>query len=104
MVRQIVPLFFTMDIPATLAYYKEKLGFECLGTWHDPPVYAIVAVPRAASSKLSVRSCCSSRARVQPTAKRTAISRRLAEARVNSRLAIFAQAIRSTSATTPIST
>ena len=32
-----------MDIPATLAYYKEKLGFECLGTWHDPPVYAIVA-------------------------------------------------------------
>ena len=43
MVRQIAPLFFTMDIPATLAYYKEKLGFECLGTWHDPPVYAIVA-------------------------------------------------------------
>ena len=24
-------------------YYKEKLGFECLGTWQDPPVYAIVA-------------------------------------------------------------
>jgi hypothetical protein len=43
MVRQIAPLFFTMDIPATLAYYKEKLGFECLGTWRDPPVYAIVA-------------------------------------------------------------
>jgi len=43
MVRQIAPLFFTMDIPATLAYYKEKLGFECLGTWQDPPVYAIVA-------------------------------------------------------------
>jgi uncharacterized glyoxalase superfamily protein PhnB len=35
-----------MDIPATLAYYKEKLGFECLGTWHDPPVYAIVARDR----------------------------------------------------------
>ena len=32
-----------MDIPATLAYYKDKLGFECLGTWQDPPVYAIVA-------------------------------------------------------------
>src|ERR1700722_3792437 len=32
-----------MDIPATLAYYKDKLGFECRGTWHDPPVYAIVA-------------------------------------------------------------
>jgi uncharacterized glyoxalase superfamily protein PhnB len=43
MVRQIAPLFFTMDIPATLAYYKEKLGFACLGTWQDPPVYAIVA-------------------------------------------------------------
>ena len=43
MVRQIAPQFFTMDIPATLAYYKEKLGFECLGTWQDPPVYAIVA-------------------------------------------------------------
>ena len=43
MVRQIAPVFFTMDIPATLAYYREKLGFECLGTWLDPPVYAIVA-------------------------------------------------------------
>ena len=43
MIRQIVPLFFTMDIPATLAYYKDKLGFDCLGTWRDPPIYAIVA-------------------------------------------------------------
>jgi uncharacterized glyoxalase superfamily protein PhnB len=43
MIRQIVPVFFTMDIPATLAYYTEKLGFECLGTWQDPPVYGIVA-------------------------------------------------------------
>ncbi len=43
MVRQIAPLFFTEDIPTTLAYYKNKLGFECLGTWHNPPVYAIVA-------------------------------------------------------------
>ena len=32
-----------MDIPSTLAFYKDKLGFECLGTWQDPPVYAIVA-------------------------------------------------------------
>jgi uncharacterized glyoxalase superfamily protein PhnB len=46
MVRQIAPLFFAMDIPATLAYYREKLGFECLGTWHDPPVYAILARDR----------------------------------------------------------
>lgn len=43
MIRQVAPVFFTIDIPATLAYYKEKFGFECLGTWHDPPVYAIVA-------------------------------------------------------------
>jgi uncharacterized glyoxalase superfamily protein PhnB len=43
MIRQIVPLFFTTNIPATVAYYRNKLGFECLGTWQDPPVYAIVA-------------------------------------------------------------
>ena len=43
MIRQIAPLFFTTDIPVTLAYYKDKLGFECLGTWQEPPVYAIVA-------------------------------------------------------------
>jgi uncharacterized glyoxalase superfamily protein PhnB len=43
MIRQIAPQFFTTDIPATLAYYKHRLGFECTGTWLDPPVYAIVA-------------------------------------------------------------
>jgi uncharacterized glyoxalase superfamily protein PhnB len=43
MIRQIAPQFFTANIPATLAYYKDKLGFECLGTWQEPPVYAIVA-------------------------------------------------------------
>lgn len=43
MIRQIAPQFFTTDIPNTLAYYKDKLGFDCLGTWQDPPVYAIVA-------------------------------------------------------------
>ncbi len=48
MLRQIVPLFFTTDLPSTLAYYKDKLGFECLGTWSDPPVYAIVARDRHA--------------------------------------------------------
>ena len=48
MIRQIVPVFFTMDIPRTLAFYKDKLGFDCLGTWLDPPVYAIVARDRHA--------------------------------------------------------
>jgi len=42
MIRQIAPQFFTTDIPATVAFHKEKLGFECWGTWQDPPVYAIV--------------------------------------------------------------
>ena len=41
--RQIAPQFFTTDIPGTVAYYKANLGFECLGTWQDPPAYAIVA-------------------------------------------------------------
>jgi len=43
MIRQIAPQFFTTDMKTTLQYYEEKLGFECLGTWHDPPEYAIVA-------------------------------------------------------------
>ena len=46
MIRQIAPLFFTMDIPAMLAYYRDRLGFECLGMWQHPPVYAIVARDR----------------------------------------------------------
>lgn len=43
MIRQIAPQFFTTDLAATLAYYRDALGFDCLGTWHDPPVYAIVS-------------------------------------------------------------
>ena len=43
MIRQIAPQFFTTDMGATLAYYRDKLGFACVGTWADPPVYAIVA-------------------------------------------------------------
>jgi uncharacterized glyoxalase superfamily protein PhnB len=43
MIRQIAPQFFTTDLRATLAYYTDTLGFECVSTWHDPPVYAIVA-------------------------------------------------------------
>ena len=38
MIRQIAPQFFTIDMAATLMYYSGKLGFECLGTWQDPPV------------------------------------------------------------------
>jgi len=43
MFRQIAPVFFTTDIPRNLAYYRGKLGFECLSTWQDSPVYAILA-------------------------------------------------------------
>jgi hypothetical protein len=43
MIRQIAPQFFTTDIRGTVAYYEDKLGFQCLGTWQDPPVYAVVA-------------------------------------------------------------
>ena len=43
MIRQIAPQFFTTDLQSTLAYYANQLGFECLGTWQAPPVYAIVA-------------------------------------------------------------
>ncbi len=43
MIRQIAPQFFTTNMRATVAYYKDKLGFQCVGTWQDPPVYAIVA-------------------------------------------------------------
>ena len=43
MIRRIAPQFFSTDISRTLAYYKDKLGFECTGAWQDPPVYAIVA-------------------------------------------------------------
>ncbi len=43
MIRQIIPLFFTRDIPSTIGWYEAKLGFKCLGTWQEPPVYAIIA-------------------------------------------------------------
>src|SRR5215470_16830551 len=43
MISRIAPQFFSTDIARTLAYYKVKLGFECVSTWQDPQVYAIVA-------------------------------------------------------------
>lgn len=43
MILQIAPQFLSTNIPPTIAYYGDKLGFQCLGTWQDPPVYAIVA-------------------------------------------------------------
>jgi uncharacterized glyoxalase superfamily protein PhnB len=43
MIRQIAPQFFTTNMAATLTYYRDQLGFTCIGTWQDPPSYAIVA-------------------------------------------------------------
>jgi|SRR5215813_14450337 len=43
MIRRIAPQFFSLDILGTLAYYERKLGFKCISTWQDSPVYAIVA-------------------------------------------------------------
>ena len=43
MIRRIAPVFFTCDIPRSIAYYENELGFQSLGTWQDPPVYAIIA-------------------------------------------------------------
>lgn len=43
MIRLIAPIFFTTNIPATIAYYRDKLGFEVLGMYQDPPIYAIIA-------------------------------------------------------------
>jgi uncharacterized glyoxalase superfamily protein PhnB len=43
MIRHIAPQFFATDMAATLTYYRDQLGFDCVGTWQDPPSYAIVA-------------------------------------------------------------
>ena len=43
MISQIVPVFFALDLPATIAWYAKTLGFDCRGTWQDPPIHAIVA-------------------------------------------------------------
>ena len=42
MIRQIAPQFFTTDMSVTLIYYNDKLGFDCVSKWQEPPVYAIV--------------------------------------------------------------
>ena len=43
MIRHIAPQFFTTNMPATLDYYRDNLGFDCLSTCENPPVYAIAA-------------------------------------------------------------
>jgi len=38
----IAPQFVVPDVIRTAEYYRDKLGFEILGYFLDPPVYAIV--------------------------------------------------------------
>ncbi len=59
------------------------------------------APPIAASTRLSINSCRTSRPRLAPNASRTEISRPRVVARASSRFATFAQAMSSTSPTTP---
>ncbi len=58
--------------------------------------------PKRPSSRLSVNNCLSKRMRPAPSARRTAISLLLAEARASRRFAILAQAISNTIPTTTI--
>jgi uncharacterized glyoxalase superfamily protein PhnB len=40
--RYIAPQFVVPDVVRTAEYYRDKLGFEILGYFLDPPVYSIV--------------------------------------------------------------
>ena len=41
--KQIAPQFVVRDVVYTAEYYRDVLGFEILGFFSDPPVYAMVA-------------------------------------------------------------
>lgn len=38
----LAPQFVVADVVKTAAYYRDKLGFEILGFFAEPPVYAMV--------------------------------------------------------------
>jgi catechol 2,3-dioxygenase-like lactoylglutathione lyase family enzyme len=40
--KGIAPQFVVPDVVKTAEYYRDKLGFEILGFFLDPPVYAMV--------------------------------------------------------------
>ena len=71
------------------------------------PIHVAIAtpsrLPATASAMLSVRIWVRSRDLLTPSARRTAISRRLVRARVRRRLATLAHAMRSTMSDTPLS-
>jgi uncharacterized glyoxalase superfamily protein PhnB len=40
--KSIAPSFVVSDVVATAEYYRDVLGFEILGNFADPPVFAMV--------------------------------------------------------------
>jgi len=40
--KSIAPQFVVPDVTAAAAYYRDRLGFEILGFFREPPVYSIV--------------------------------------------------------------
>lgn len=38
----VAPQFVVPDVVVAAEFYREKLGFEILGYFHDPPVFAMV--------------------------------------------------------------
>ena len=40
--KQVAPQFVVTDVVRTAEYYRDVLGFEILGFFADPPVYAMV--------------------------------------------------------------
>ena len=41
--KSVAPQLVVEDVVATAEYYRDVLGFEILGYWAEPPVYAIVS-------------------------------------------------------------
>lgn len=41
--KKLAPQFVVADVVKTAEYYRDQLGFEILGYFKDPPVYAMVA-------------------------------------------------------------
>lgn len=39
---QLAPQLVVADVVKTAEYYRDYLGFEILGYWHDPPVFAMI--------------------------------------------------------------
>ena len=42
-ITQQAPILFASDLPKTIDYWVEKVGFEVQGVWGEPPDFAILA-------------------------------------------------------------